>query len=603
MSQIVKNNCGVLTILPLGIECNVVNSSNPFTADGAIYLNITGGSAPYSITWDNGKKSQNIYNLLPGDYGATVVDNFGDYTGSTVCTVESNKFFVDYFEQCFTNDFLYLTGLTTTVIQGSVYKFTNIEGCWEYSGKILWDNETLTGDTIFSGPFETCDECDPPIPVEPFPEQICLFSTSNTFVALPFEFYGFENGKPAYTGTGIDNQEQSIIWSTGSTINQWIVEGRSGLLLANTNDTFTPVGAWTLFGIQQTYQCTSGSCPSAPQLSFTFTPNDETCQGTCDGSLTVNSVGGTPPYAYSINGTTFQGIPVFNNLCPQSGTLYVRDSTNTIVTKDFTIGVGPRKTTYRLSLDVKKVDTELNYGTKVSFNYEYVVNVTPELPVGVEITVPLVLSATERTTQPGQTTVTFTPTLFSGNTAITTSPTLNSSTVINQTPFNNIYYPYPRQQKIYGLNYSPVTLKRGLTISGKVESSIIKVSSGSQVGCTSRRIENLANDRRFYRWINCTGGTENNYILGAGESVEICARQVTLGGTLGESLQPGSGIVVSDGTLQCGNAVTDGELQLSIGINGPSINDSCSLLQLVTTNNQKQGQLYQNNIYGFGNSN
>jgi len=603
MSQITKNSCGVLTLLPLGVECNVTNSSNPFTADGAIYLNITGGSAPYSVTWSNGKKSQNIYNLLPGAYSATVVDNYGDYTGSTVCTVEADKFFVDYFEQCYSGDFLYLTGLTATVVEGSVYRFTNTQGCWTYSGKPLWTNETLTGDTIFSGPFETCDECDPPTPVEPYPDQICLYSTSGTFVAFPFEFYGFVNGKPAYTGTGVDNSFQSIKWSTGGTINQWFVDGRSGLQLVNTNNTFTPIGGWLIQGGQQTYQCISGTCPSAPQLSFTFTSNDETCQGTCDGSVTVNTLGGIPPYAYSLNGSTYQGIPVFNNLCPQSGTIYVRDSNNTIVTKDYTVAAGPRKTTYRLSLDVKKVDTELNYGTKVSFNYEYVVKVTPELPDGVEINVPLVLSATENTTQPGQTTVTFTPTLYSGTTAITTSPTLNSSTVIAQTPYNNIYYPYPREQKIYGLNYSAVTLKKGLTISGKVESSITKVSSGSQTGCNAKRIENLANATRFYRWINCTGGTENNYRLNAGESVEICARQVTIGGTLGESIQPGSGIVVTDGTIQCGNAVTDGELSLSIGINGPSINDSCSLLQLVTTNTQKRGQLYQNNLYGFGNSN
>jgi hypothetical protein len=82
MSQIVKNNCGVLTILPLGVECNVTNSSNPFTNDGAIYLNITGGSTPYSVTWSNGKKSQNIYNLFPGFYEATVVDAFGDLFGN-----------------------------------------------------------------------------------------------------------------------------------------------------------------------------------------------------------------------------------------------------------------------------------------------------------------------------------------------------------------------------------------------------------------------------------------------------------------------------------------------------------------------------------------
>lgn len=603
MSQIVKNNCGVLTILPLGVECNVTNSSNPFTNDGAIYLNITGGSTPYSVTWSNGKKSQNIYNLFPGFYEATVVDAFGDYSATTICNVDANKFFVDYFEECYTGDFLYLTGLTTTVVEGGVYKFTNTPNCWEYSGKILWQNETLTGDTILSGPFETCDECDPPIPVEPFPEEICLFSTSGTFVALPFEFYGFENGKPAYTGTGINNLTQSIKFVSGITINQWIVEGKSGEVLANNNNTFTPVGSWVLQGSQQTYQCTSGSCPSAPQLSFSFTSNGETCESVCDGSLTVNALGGTPPYSYSLNGSVFQGIPVFNNLCPQSGTIFVRDANNTIVSNNFVINAGPRKTTYRLSIESKKIDTETNYGSKVSFRFEYVVKVTPELPDGVEITVPLVLSATERTTQPGETSVTFTPTLSSGGTIVSGTPTLTFNQ--NQTPtrFNSIYYPYPRNEKIYSLNYTPVILKKGITISGEVDASITKISSGSQTGCNSKRVENIANNTQYYRWVNCTGGTENNNELSPGQSIEFCARSVTPGGIFGSPLQPGDGIVITDGSLQCGNAITDGSFQTNIGINGPSLNDSCGILQLISTLSGGGAQLYENNIYGFGNTN
>jgi hypothetical protein len=603
MSQIVKNNCGVLTILPLGVECNVTNSSNPFTNDGAIYLNITGGSTPYSVTWSNGKKSQNIYNLFAGSYEATVVDAFGDYSANTVCNVEANKFFVDYFEECSTGDFLYLTGLTTTVVEGGIYRFINTPNCWEYSGKILWQNETLTGDTILSGPFETCDECDPPIPVEPFPEEICLFSTSGTFVALPFEFYGFENGKPAYTGTGVNNLTQSIKFVSGITINQWVVEGGTDLILANNNNTFTPVGSWVLQGSQQTYQCTSGSCPSAPQLSFTFTSNGETCESVCDGSLTVNALGGTPPYSYSLNGSVFQGIPLFNNLCPQSGTIFVRDANNTIVSNTFIINAGPRKTTYRLSIESKKIDTETNYGSKVSFTFEYIVKVTPELPDGVEITVPLVLSATEKTTQPGETSVTFTPILSSGGTVVSGTPTLTFNRNETPTIFNNIYYPFPRNEKIYSLNYTPVVLKKGITISGKVDASITKISSGSQTGCNSKKVENIANNTQYYRWVNCTGGTENNYFLSPGQSVEFCARSVTAGGTFGSPLQPGDGIVITDGSLQCGNAITDGSFQTNIGINGPSLNDSCGILQLISTLSGVGAQLYENNIYGFGNTN
>ena len=138
MSTIIYNDCGVTTILPLGVECYSVNASTPDSNDGRIYLTITGGSSPYSITWSNASKDQNIKNLIPGEYTATVVDYYGDYTATTVCTIESTQFYVDLFADCANEYNLYLTGLTTTFVEGGIYKFTTSDstlnlGCFTYS--------------------------------------------------------------------------------------------------------------------------------------------------------------------------------------------------------------------------------------------------------------------------------------------------------------------------------------------------------------------------------------------------------------------------------------------------------------------------------------
>ncbi|MFL5752830.1 MAG: PKD domain-containing protein [Bacteroidia bacterium] len=45
--------------------------------DGAIALNIIGGSAPYTFTWSNGLSTQNINNLVAGPYEVTVQDASG----------------------------------------------------------------------------------------------------------------------------------------------------------------------------------------------------------------------------------------------------------------------------------------------------------------------------------------------------------------------------------------------------------------------------------------------------------------------------------------------------------------------------------------------
>ena len=50
MGQLSGNSCNIITLFPLGVECNSVNSSTPETSNGLISLYITGGTAPYNVT-------------------------------------------------------------------------------------------------------------------------------------------------------------------------------------------------------------------------------------------------------------------------------------------------------------------------------------------------------------------------------------------------------------------------------------------------------------------------------------------------------------------------------------------------------------------------
>lgn len=598
MSTIVLNECGVVTILPMGVECNVTNASTNTSKDGAIYLTITGGSVPYDVSWSNGAKSQNIYNLSASAYTATIVDRYGDYTATTTCTVESDSFDLDYFANCYSGELNYFTGLTQNqLILGGVYKFETTPGCWTYSGKTTYSGQTYTGD-VLSIYYETCEDCDPPIEYPYYPEQLCLYSTSGSFVAYPFEFYDFVNNKPAYTGTGINNSGYTIQWVDGF-LNQWLVLGKSGNVLANTNDTFNPLGGWVLQGTQQTYVAVSGACPSTPALSMTVSKQDETCDGECDGSIIISAVGGSGGYTYSIDGSNYQIFPTFTDLCDQTLTVYCKDSSGTTITQNVTINAGPTKTTYKVSITTKQVNTQLNYGTQVNSRLDYVVNVTPSLPVGVEISVPLLINVQESTSKPGETSVTYTPSLYSGGTSVGATTALTSTQIIVPNPYN-YNYPYPTTLKKYSVSYNPLILKKDLVISGSVTTSITKVSSGSQVGCNAKSVYNGASTTKYYSWVNCTGGTESNYILFAGQTAEICAKSVSPN-SASNPLYPGNGIIVSDGILNCSAATTDGNITITADFNGPSISNGCHLLQVLTPQNtQLYSQLYQSQYQGNG---
>ena len=83
-----QNDCGIYTSFEMGLRCNVIqNASTPTGTDGILQVIVTGGTTPYYYYWNNGGRTDTINNLSAGTYSVTVVDYYGDYTGTTTCTV------------------------------------------------------------------------------------------------------------------------------------------------------------------------------------------------------------------------------------------------------------------------------------------------------------------------------------------------------------------------------------------------------------------------------------------------------------------------------------------------------------------------------------
>ena len=82
-----SNECDVITIFPMTVECEVINPSTPGGRDGKASISITGGTPPYTITWANGSISPAIMDLESGSYPAKIVDLYGDFTAYTTCVL------------------------------------------------------------------------------------------------------------------------------------------------------------------------------------------------------------------------------------------------------------------------------------------------------------------------------------------------------------------------------------------------------------------------------------------------------------------------------------------------------------------------------------
>jgi hypothetical protein len=82
-----RNECGVITILPMGVRCITTDPSTSLSSDGIVSVSITGGTSPYTVTWVGGPTSPTYGPVGNGSYTATTVDYWGDYTVTTICTI------------------------------------------------------------------------------------------------------------------------------------------------------------------------------------------------------------------------------------------------------------------------------------------------------------------------------------------------------------------------------------------------------------------------------------------------------------------------------------------------------------------------------------
>lgn len=258
------NECDVITIFPMGVECQSINPSFTNTFDGTASLKITGGTPPYEILWNNGSVGPTISNLSVGEYSATVTDSYGDFLITTTCV---------------------LTAETPSV------------------------TTTTTSTT--------------PTPTYP---DLCMILTDNSsreqsVIQIDFTYNSIINEKPSWISSTNDNL---IYWNTGTT-QEWILSGTTSFTVYNPNPATPPLVGWVILGTKGSVYVTEGNCSSIQNLFININKNEPTC--TNDGSIIVQANGGIPPYEYSKNGgVSYQTNPIFNNLSGGNYLVKVKDS-------------------------------------------------------------------------------------------------------------------------------------------------------------------------------------------------------------------------------------------------------------------------------------
>lgn len=249
---------------------------------GIIDLTVTGGTPTYSHSWSSGQTSQDLTNLLAGNYNYVVTDSKGcTESGSITITqplaplnVTNTITHVNCFGESNGDILLTTTGGTSPYS----YSWANSTFLLSYTAEDLLDFPAdayifVTTDANGCTFSDTLTITEPPL-------------LENSLVGVNILCHGGSNGSIEQTVTG-GVLPYSYLWNTGA-----VVEDLSSLIAGTYSVTVTDAHNCT---VQDQITLTE----PLDSLTFEYIVKDVLCNDGTDGSIFLTVAGGTSPYNYT----------------------------------------------------------------------------------------------------------------------------------------------------------------------------------------------------------------------------------------------------------------------------------------------------------------
>jgi len=287
-------------------------------ANGSAYVLASGGTAPYSFSWNTVPVQTNdtATNLTGGTYIVTVTDALGCVqTASVTITQPSLPLTATVTTQVNVACFGGSTGSVTITANGGTpaYTYSLNGGTPQASGTFL--NLSAGSYTVTVTDASNCT-FDLPFTIGQPAAALTVSITSQTNVAC----FGQATGSATAAAAGGTGPYAYTWLTTPVQTSATAINLPAGTYTVNVVDALGCLGS-TSVTITQPANALSGTITSQTNV---------TCFSALSGSVTVTGSGGTPPYQYSINGGPLQVSGTFNNLAAGSYTVIVMDANNCI---------------------------------------------------------------------------------------------------------------------------------------------------------------------------------------------------------------------------------------------------------------------------------
>lgn len=163
----------------------------------------------------------------------------------------------------------------------------------------------------------------------------CSVTTSDQILNEPNNNISFTStNKTDITCFGANNGTITVAATGGTGGIEYSING-GAYQISNVFSALTPGGyvvtARDANGCTQNTASINITSPAAALSITTITKTDPLCNGTSNGSFTIVATGGTAPYQYSSNGSTYVSSNVLSGLSANTYTLRVRDANGCIV--------------------------------------------------------------------------------------------------------------------------------------------------------------------------------------------------------------------------------------------------------------------------------
>lgn len=302
----------VETASNLAVDFAVSPASCADRADGSAVANISGGSGSYNFLWSNGSTNNPTTNLLPGKYQVTIQDQNNCAVVDTVEITAPETLKLDSLRQTAPQCNGESTGALTAYISGGVAPYN-------YN----WDNDQSMDNPYTGVPagLHTLSVTDQngcmltPVDVNSAIQEPAPLKITRTQI-LPNPCSTDKLGQILLSvegGTG----DYSFAWSNGATTPNLTnaASGKYEVVITDANNC----------SLTDSFELVE---PNA--LSGTVAISPISCFGDTDGRLDISTMGGVPPYQYSLDGENFNGIQNIIGLKAETYLVYIKDHNNCV---------------------------------------------------------------------------------------------------------------------------------------------------------------------------------------------------------------------------------------------------------------------------------